>query len=52
MVDKISMPIDQAIINIKNLSQRTYTGFNDEEKNKQQDVVINIEVKYRILMPL
>lgn len=42
------MSIDQAIINIKNLRLRTYIGFNEEEKNKQQDVVVNIEIKYRI----
>lgn len=35
-----------AIINITNLRLRTYIGFNEEEKNKQQDVVINAEIHY------
>jgi D-erythro-7,8-dihydroneopterin triphosphate epimerase len=42
------MSIDHAIIKIQNLRLRTLIGFNDEEKTKQQDVVINIEIKYRI----
>jgi D-erythro-7,8-dihydroneopterin triphosphate epimerase len=42
------MSIDHAVINIKNLRLRTFIGFNTEEKTKQQDVVINIEIKYRI----
>jgi D-erythro-7,8-dihydroneopterin triphosphate epimerase len=42
------MSIDHAIINIQNLRLRTFIGFNAEEKTKQQDVVINIEIKYRI----
>ena len=37
-----------AIINIKNLRLRTFIGFNPEETEKQQDVVINIEINYRI----
>lgn len=35
-----------AIINIKNLRLRTYIGFNPEEMEKQQDVVINVEIHY------
>jgi D-erythro-7,8-dihydroneopterin triphosphate epimerase len=35
-----------AIINIKNLRLRTYIGFNPEELQKQQDVVINAELHY------
>ncbi|MDX1341130.1 MAG: dihydroneopterin triphosphate 2'-epimerase [Reinekea sp.] len=35
-----------AIINIKNLRLRTYIGFNPEELEKQQDVVINAEIHY------
>lgn len=35
-----------AIINIKNLRLRTYIGFNPEELQKQQDVVINAEIHY------
>lgn len=33
-----------AIIRIKNLLLRTYIGFNDEEINKLQDVVINMTI--------
>jgi len=35
-----------AIINIKNLRLRTYIGFNPEELQKQQDVIINAEIHY------
>jgi D-erythro-7,8-dihydroneopterin triphosphate epimerase len=35
-----------AIINITNLRLRTYIGFNPEEREKKQDVIINIEVHY------
>ncbi|CCQ11363.1 Dihydroneopterin triphosphate epimerase [Pseudoalteromonas luteoviolacea B = ATCC 29581] len=35
-----------AIINITNLRLRTYIGFNPEEREKKQDVVINIEIHY------
>ncbi|EAR07489.1 dihydroneopterin triphosphate 2'-epimerase [Reinekea blandensis] len=35
-----------AIINIRNLRLRTYIGFNPEELQKQQDVVINAEIHY------
>ena len=35
-----------AMINIKNLRLRTYIGFNPEELQKQQDVVINAEIHY------
>lgn len=38
----------EATINIRNLRLRTYIGFNPEEKEKQQDVVINIEITYSI----
>ncbi len=41
------MNIQFAIINIKNLRLRTYIGFNPEEMEKQQDVVINIEIRYQ-----
>ncbi len=40
------MTISNAIINITNLRLRTYIGFNPEEREKQQDVVINIEIQY------
>jgi D-erythro-7,8-dihydroneopterin triphosphate epimerase len=35
-----------ATINIRNLRLRTFIGFNPEETEKQQDVVINIEINY------
>ena len=37
-----------ATINIRNLRLRTYIGFNPEEMEKQQDVVINIQIRYAI----
>ncbi|MCP4598401.1 dihydroneopterin triphosphate 2'-epimerase [Neptuniibacter sp.] len=40
------MSLSNAIINITNLRLRTYIGFNPEEMEKQQDVVINIEIQY------
>jgi D-erythro-7,8-dihydroneopterin triphosphate epimerase len=41
-----SSDTSQAIINITNLRLRTFIGFNQEEKEKQQDVVINAEIHY------
>jgi D-erythro-7,8-dihydroneopterin triphosphate epimerase len=41
-------PSTKATINIRNLRLRTFIGFNPEEMEKQQDVVINIEINYRI----
>jgi D-erythro-7,8-dihydroneopterin triphosphate epimerase len=38
--------ISNAIINITNLRLRTFIGFNPEEKQKLQDVVINAEIHY------
>jgi len=35
-----------AIINISNLRLRTFIGFNPEEQDKQQDIIINVEVHY------
>lgn len=37
-----------ATINIRNLRLRTFIGFNAEEMEKQQDVVINIEINYSL----
>lgn len=37
-----------ATINIRNLRLRTFIGFNTEELEKQQDVVINIEINYTL----
>lgn len=42
------MPLSNAIINIQNLRLRTFIGFNPEEREKQQDVVINIEIHYAV----
>ncbi len=38
----------QATIHIRNLRLRTFIGFNPEEMEKQQDVVINIEISYAV----
>ena len=35
-----------ATISIRNLRLRTFIGFNPDEMEKQQDVVINIEINY------
>ena len=43
------MPIGLATISIKNLRLRTFIGFNPEEKEKQQDIVINVEMSYDAL---
>jgi D-erythro-7,8-dihydroneopterin triphosphate epimerase len=37
-----------ATIHIQNLRLRTFIGFNPEEMEKQQDVVINIEINYTL----
>ena len=36
-----------ALIKIHNLRLRTFIGFNPEERIKQQDVVINLEIGYQ-----
>lgn len=38
--------IADATIRITNLRLRTYIGFNEEERQKQQDVIINITIRY------
>jgi D-erythro-7,8-dihydroneopterin triphosphate epimerase len=38
----------RATIRIRDLRLRTYIGFNPEEKAKQQDVVINVEIDYAL----
>jgi len=35
-----------ATIFIKNLRLRTFIGFNEEEKTKKQDVIVNIQLSY------
>jgi D-erythro-7,8-dihydroneopterin triphosphate epimerase len=42
------MPLNDAVINIRNLRLRTFIGFNPEEKEKKQDVIVNIEINYAI----
>ncbi len=39
-------PEKLATINIHNLRLRTLIGFNPEERQKQQDVVVNAEIRY------
>ena len=39
--------LGEARINITNLRLRTYIGFNPEEKTKQQDVIVNADIRYR-----
>ena len=39
--------IDPARVRISNLRLRTFIGFNPEERAKRQDVVINVEIRYR-----
>ena len=39
--------VSEARINITNLRLRTYIGFNPDEKTKQQDVIVNAEIRYR-----
>ncbi len=38
--------LSPAIIKIQNLRLRTFIGFNPEEREKQQDIVINAEIHY------
>lgn len=40
------MTVRNAIIRITNLRLRTYIGFNDDERAKQQDVVVNVEIHH------
>ena len=42
------MTVQFATIDIRNLRLRTYIGFNPEEMEKQQDVVVNIQIRYQI----
>lgn len=48
-IHSLSKPaiVSEARINICNLRLRTFIGFNPEEKTKQQDVVVNAEIRYR-----
>ena len=40
------MPEYAAIIRITNLRLRTFIGFNPEERTKQQDIVVNVEIHH------
>lgn len=40
------MQLNDAVIQIKNLRLRTFIGFNPEELEKQQDVIVNAEIHY------
>lgn len=40
--------VSNATINIQNLRLRTFIGFNPEEKEKKQDIVLNISITYSI----
>lgn len=40
--------VSKATINVRNLRLRTFIGFNPEEMEKQQDVVINFEIDYAV----
>lgn len=42
----LSQGTSTATIKITNLRLRTYIGFNQEEQEKRQDVVINISIRY------
>ena len=42
-----SMSATQATIRVRDLRLRTFIGFNPEEKEKQQDIVINLRIDYR-----
>ena len=39
--------MNNAIIKVTNLRLRTFIGFNDEEKQKQQDIIINFDIHYQ-----
>lgn len=43
------MTLSNATITIDDLRLRTFIGFNEEEKTKQQDIVINVELQYSAL---
>jgi D-erythro-7,8-dihydroneopterin triphosphate epimerase len=42
------MTLQAATINVDNLRLRTFIGFNPDERSKQQDVVINLEIRHRL----
>ena len=48
MLENPARTLALAEIDIRNLRLRTYVGFNPEEKEKQQDVVINIRIDHAL----
>ena len=42
------MPGYAAVIRITNLRLRTFIGFNPEERSKQQDIVVNVEIHHTV----
>ena len=48
MRSKVRGYLSHARIDITNLRLRTYIGFNKEEREKQQDIVINAEIRYPV----
>ena len=48
MLESGATSLAMAEIEIRNLRLRTYVGFNPEEREKQQDVVINIRIDYAL----
>ena len=47
-ISKALRAVNKATINVRNLRLRTYIGFNPEEMEKKQDVVINFEIDYAV----
>lgn len=46
------MDLQPATITIQNLRLRTFIGFNEEERQKLQDVVINADISYTLPEPV
>jgi D-erythro-7,8-dihydroneopterin triphosphate epimerase len=46
--NKTLRAVNRATINVRNLRLRTFIGFNPEEMEKMQDVVINFEIDYAV----
>ena len=46
--NKALRAVNRATINVRNLRLRTFIGFNPEEMEKMQDVVINFEIDYAV----
>ena len=46
--EEMRKELREATIRIRGLRLRTYIGFNEEEREKKQDVVIDIEIRYDV----